>query len=326
MLILYIGYVVGAATWKWNGHSNPDKDTLWVPYADEDIQKIEAAWRQWRTSEGPQRIVLPWGDYHIDFGYMYQSNHDGSKVRSVSRVPDIAVKNGFTGNTLTTVPWIVTNEPLAPEHLPYLQEKAMRDFITSVQQELGQKGDILLDTEKLNPDSYMQLPQEVEPVLTFVAKHGEEEIERRSSAFSMTRTGEWKEIGFVSPPSAHEEGVLTMVKRTNQFLIEQLNALSYSDSPLQNQQVNIPNTDIRVHILGVMRWRRATAILVKQESERGTRYLAVLDDTVKHFGQSFGTSKENISRANIFKDLKYYEPAFEGETDDIYAQRINFGI
>ena len=121
----------------------------------------------------------------------------------------------------------------------------------------------------------MQLAQEVEPVLTFVAKHGEAEIEKRSLAFSMTRSGEWKEIGFMSPPSAHEEGVLPMVKRTNQFLvtkshnnfatlsthsyltfffiaifveIEKLNAISISDSWLENQQVKIPNTDIRVKI------------------------------------------------------------------------------
>jgi len=51
----------------------------------------------------------------------------------------------------------------------------------------------------------------------------------------------------------------------------------------------------------ILRWRRCTAYLVIQFSDRGTRYLCYFSDEIKHHAQSFGTSMENVDKNQVFK-------------------------
>ena len=66
-------------------------------------------------------------------------------------------------------------------------------------------------------------------------------------------------------------------------------------------------TGVCYHIL---RWRRLTAYLIIQISDKGIRYLCYFSDEVKHHGQSFGTSMETVDSKQVYdvleKELKNF--------------------
>ena len=61
--------------------------------------------------------------------------------------------------------------------------------------------------------------------------------------------------------------------------------------------------DVTITCLGAMRWRRCTALLLQQRSDKGTRYLAYLDTKIVHHGGSFGTDCSAVTRDAIVKDV-----------------------
>lgn len=54
----------------------------------------------------------------------------------------------------------------------------------------------------------------------------------------------------------------------------------------------------------ILRWRRCTAYLVIQFSDKGFRHLCYFSDEIKHHAQSFGTSIETVNKAQVFTSMR----------------------
>lgn len=62
--------------------------------------------------------------------------------------------------------------------------------------------------------------------------------------------------------------------------------------------------DITAVCYYILRWRRCTAYLVIQMSDKGIRYLCYFSDEVKHHAQSFGTSMETVDSKQVYDVLE----------------------
>ena len=62
--------------------------------------------------------------------------------------------------------------------------------------------------------------------------------------------------------------------------------------------------DINSYIVHYMKWRRCSAYLVIQVSNRGYRYLCYFVDKIYHGAQCFGTSYSNVDYKTIFDEFK----------------------
>lgn len=95
--------------------------------------------------------------------------------------------------------------------------------------------------------------------------------------------------------------------------------------PVGNCNITFNSDDITLELIHIMRYRRCTIFVCRQESSRGTRYLAYIDNTVVHDAASFGTTSNLISNSLIITTT--CERIAETGTNTSYAEiSEKFGI
>lgn len=106
-----------------------------------------------------------------------------------------------------------------------------------------------------------------------------------------------------------DNDVLPVIKELNKKICDFIK--NDEDDGKDSYSYIIKNGDISLNIFHTMRWRRCTGYLAIQKSNNGIRFLCYLDDTIKHHGQSFGTSVEFVSMKQVkdtfLKEMKNIE-------------------
>ena len=81
--------------------------------------------------------------------------------------------------------------------------------------------------------------------------------------------------------------------------------------------------DIKCVCYHILRWRRCTAYMFIQFSNKGIRHLCYFSDEVKHNGQSFGTSMENVDKNQVYQCMEENLKRFvdESKTLDMFLKK-----
>jgi hypothetical protein len=92
---------------------------------------------------------------------------------------------------------------------------------------------------------------------------------------------------------------MQVIFEINKFLNETLNVTL-------RKPIELISGDITLNIFDIMRYRRCTIFLCKQNSIRGNRYIAYISTKILHFASSFGTSQNFVYNDTIILHIKKY--------------------
>ena len=109
-----------------------------------------------------------------------------------------------------------------------------------------------------------------------------------------------QQIGTILDTNSHSVNKIG-VNSVDAFNAELLRYIRSDLGYANNVSHVIEASDIFGLVFYVMRWRRCTGYLVIQCSKRGVRYLCFLYSRIKHHGQSFGTSCEDVNIDDVKK-------------------------
>ena len=70
------------------------------------------------------------------------------------------------------------------------------------------------------------------------------------------------------------------------------------------ENINFKFNNIKTQLVSILRWRRCTAYLFVQTKNFIDTYLVYIDNYVRHNGQCFGTSIENIKTKEFINEFK----------------------
>jgi len=115
----------------------------------------------------------------------------------------------------------------------------------------------------------------------------------------------------IKPITIHKTSLNNFLNKVNKFIINTFHHKIYKGNDFKNHFGNnwkgngevmpIPGTDISIRLLQKVRYRRATGLIIEQESSRGKRLLFYCLNIINHTGESFGTSCEHIRVGDIIK-------------------------